>query len=123
MRSEWSVSHGPAANAVATISKAAESNGTHVCNGFAFTFVAGTSAPTAVQVRVYLRDGATGAGTILWEGVMSLAAVAGTSCPAIVVDDIEIRGTLNTAMTAEFSAAGGANTFEAVSMYGYTIHS
>lgn len=117
----WSVYHAPAANNAATISKAAVTNGTHVCTGFMATLSTGASAPTAIQVSVALRDGATGAGTILWTGVIAVPATAGVSAHPIVVTGVELKGTQNTAMTFEFSATAGANTIESVSMCGYTV--
>lgn len=116
----WSVVHAPAANTQATASKAAGgANVRHICTGILATFVAGAVAPTAVQVTVVVRDGATGSGTIIWTGVMALPAVAGQSAAPIMHDDLTLVGTLNTAMTVEFIAAGGANTVEAVSIQGY----
>src|SRR5690242_9481224 len=69
----WSVVHAPAANNQATASKAAGAAGVrHVCTGITATLAAGASAPTAVNVNVAVRDGATGAGTVLWQAVLSL---------------------------------------------------
>lgn len=117
----WAIVHTPAVNTAATISKAAGAAGLkHVCNAISATFVAGTSAPTAVVVSVALRDGATGAGTILWQANMALPATAGATANPILLTDLCIQGTAATAMTLEFSAAGGANTFENVSLVGYT---
>ncbi len=65
-------------------------------------------------------DGASGGATHLWEGVMSIPATAG-EIRGITRSDLWLVGTAATAMTAEFSAAGGANTFESVSMEGLTI--
>lgn len=118
---QWSVVHAPAANTQATISKAAGAAGVrHVCTGISATFVAGATAPVAVQVTVNVRDGATGAGTIIWTGVLSLPATAGSSAFPIHLSGLNLVGTAATAMTIEFSAAGGANTVEAVALQGYS---
>lgn len=118
----WTKTHAPAANTQATASKAAAGAGIrNVCTGILVTLVAGSTAPAAVQVTVNLRDGATGAGTVLWSAVMSLPATAGGSAAPIALSGLWIEGTENTAMTLEFSAAGGANTVEAVAMQGDTV--
>lgn len=116
---EWAINHVPAVNVAATISKAARAGFIHVCTGFVVTAVAGTSAPTATVVTWELRDGATGAGTILLSGKIGIPATAGAVNVPVVLSGAEIPGTVNTAMTLEFTAAGGANTFETVSLFGY----
>lgn len=116
---EWSVKHTPAANTVATISKAAVATQRHVCTGFTAS-VASDGTVTPANLLVTLRDGATGAGTILQAISLSLIATAGTSA-VYGVSGLNIIGTLNTAMTIEFAAAGGANTYENVSMTGYSV--
>lgn len=117
----WSIVHTPAANTQATISRAAAGAGLkHVCVGLSATFVAATTAPAAIQVSVALRDGASGAGTILWQANMSLPATGGASSQPIQLTELFIPGTANTAMTLEFSVAGGANTLENVALMGYT---
>ena len=119
----WTVVHQPAAATQATASKAAGGAGvSHVCTAICATFVVGTTAAGAAsQVVVNLRDGATGAGTVLWSGVMALPTAVGSACPPIVLSGLNIKGTANTAMTLEFGAAGSTNTFEAVSISGYDI--
>lgn len=118
---QWSVVHAPAANTQATASRAAKAGFRHVAQTVTATLVAGASAPTAVQVTVNLRDGATGAGTVIWSGVMSVPATAGQSSQPLVLSGLNLVGSVNTAMTLEFSAAGGANTVEAVTLTGYDI--
>lgn len=116
---DWSVEHRPAVNTAATISRTALTGQRHVCTSITATLVAGTTAPAAVQVDVVLRDGASGAGTVLWSARVALEAVAGKVAPPIVLPGLNIEGSINTAMTLEFTAAGGGNTFEGVSMQGY----
>lgn len=118
---DWTQVHEPAANVQATTSKAAGAAGVrHVCTGITATIVATTVAPSAVQLVVRLRDGASGAGTVIWAAVMSLPATAG-AMNGVTRTGLFIRGTAATAMTLEFSGAGGANTIEAVSMEGVDI--
>jgi hypothetical protein len=117
----WAVTHTPAANTQATASQASAGSGIkNVCTGILVTLAAGASAPTAVNGTVNLRDGATGAGDVLWSATLSLAAVAGDNAPAIALSGLWIEGTAATAMTLEFAAAGGANTVQSVAMTGTT---
>ena len=106
----------PAVNTRASSTRGASIAGTrHVCTGITAVLAAGAVAPTAVQLDVRLRDGVLDTGTILWQSVISLPATAG-AMNGITRSGIWIPGTAATAMTLEFSAAGGANTFESVSM-------
>lgn len=116
----WSIKHRPAANTIATISKAAGAAGVkHVCTGFMVTF-ASLGAPTPEIIGIQIRDGATGAGTIIWEGSISLPAVAGES-KWIGMTGLWLVGTAATAMTIETDAAGGANDYLSVSLQGVSI--
>lgn len=117
----WAITHQPAANTVATISKAAEAGQVHVIRGWSATLVGGASAPTAGTVTIAVRDGATGAGTIKAGAGMSIPAIAGITCPPWVVCDTYVTCTANTAATIEFSGASGANTVQSVSMWGETM--
>lgn len=118
----WTKNHFPAANTQATASQTAAGVGVkNVCTGVTIALASSsTTAPAAIQVSVALRDGASGAGTVLWGAVIALPAVAG-AMTAIVRSGIWVIGSANTAMTLEFSAAGGANTIESVSMEGTTV--
>lgn len=112
----WSVKHTPSTATQATISKAAANGNRHVCTSLTAVISAGATAQTTI-IFVRLRDGATGAGTIVWEMPIT--------CPAndtrgISITDLHISGSSNTAMTLEFSAAGAAATQQSVSMTGYT---
>lgn len=112
---DWSVHSDPAAATQATITRAAGAAGVrHICTSISATFSAGATAGAAV--KVYLRDGITGAGAILWSG--SLAVPIGGS-QNIVISDLSIVGLAATAMTLEFAAAGAAGTFQNVSLTGY----
>lgn len=114
---EWAVNHTPAAGVKATITKAAGAGAIrHVCKSIAFNLAAIGAIAGGVQVN--LRDGATGAGTILWS--MTLApGIAGTNIP-VTLGDLNIVGSAATAMTLEFSAAPGGADFESVAMTGYS---
>lgn len=76
----------------------------------------GAAATAQPVVQVNLRDGATGAGTIIrsWQ----LAGPVNTnSC--IAESGLNITGSANTAMTIEFAAATAANTQATVNASGY----
>lgn len=99
----WSVPSAPAVSLQASASKAAGAAGVrHVCTDIEFGFSAGT-AVAAATVTVNLRDGVTGAGTILktWQFALPAATVAPFS---INLSGLSIPGTAATAMTLEFSA-------------------
>ena len=113
----WSVSSFPAVNNQATASRAAGGAGVrHILTSLHFSIAAGATASGIVQCQI--RDGGTGAGTIIWSG--ALAVPIGDS-REISLSGLSLVGTANTAMTIEFSAAGGATTQESVSMTGYSV--
>lgn len=115
---DWSVTHAPAANTQATITKAAGASGVrHVCTSVSATFAAGASAPTAAVGTLNLIDGATG-GTPIASWIIGVEATAGRTTP-FVITGLNIVGTAATAMTLEFAAAGGANTYQSVAMTGH----
>ena len=117
----WTAIHVPAANTQATITQAAGGVGIrNVCTELTIMLVATATAPTAVNVQVNLIDGASAGTTYLWRATISLPATAGASS-GIVKNNVWFEGTANTALTLEYSGAGGANTIESVSMSGLTI--
>ena len=112
----WAVTHSPAANVQASATKsAAGANQKHHATAVTASFGAGATAGAAIQVN--LRDGATGAGAILWSCIM--AAPANTA-QSVTIADIDIAGSANMAMTLEFTAAGGLTTVQSVTLTGYT---
>jgi|SRR5215472_8316158 len=115
----FTVTNNPAANTMASATHAAVTGKGHICNTIHCTFNAGGVAPTAIQVSMVLRDGATGVGTVLWSSQMALPAVAGQASPVLEQSGLAIQGTAGNAMTLEFTAAGGANTFETVALTGF----
>jgi len=117
----WDVQNVASANTQATATQAAAGAGIrNVCVGFTVTLAATSTAPVAVNLTVAVIDGATGGTTYLWRTTISLPATAG-AISAFVRSGVWMPGTANTAMTIEFSAAGGANTIESVTMEGTTV--
>lgn len=114
-RHEWSINHIPATNLQATITRAANALGRHIITSITAT-LSGASAAGAVK-SIFLRDGVSGAGPIIWSA--TVLNLAGDS-KAISLTNLNIQGSKNTAMTLEFNAAGGTGTFESVALTGYT---
>lgn len=116
----WAISNVAAANTAATVSKAAGSAAQrHVCTGFQVT-MSSLGAPTPEVIVFQIRDGATGAGTVIWSGSISLPAVAGTST-SCGLTGLWLVGTAATAMTIETAQGGGANDYISVNLQGVTI--
>jgi hypothetical protein len=115
----WGVVHTPTSATQATASKTAGGSGVqHVASSISFSLaVDGSHAQTAIQVN--LRDGATGAGTILWS--MTVLKAAAEALTTFHASNLNLVGTANTAMTLEFSAAGVTGSVESVALTGYDI--
>lgn len=122
--SNWSVTNAPAVNVIASVTKAAAgANRRNVCLSLDASITINTAVGAAPgSFLVVLRDGATGAGTILWSSrcYFSLGA-AFSDISKIQAQGLFIVGSVNTPMTLEFQAAGGTNVFETVAMTGFVI--
>lgn len=117
----WTEIHRPAANTKATITRAAGAAGVkNVCTAITVVLAATAAAPTAVNLNVSLIDGVSGETVYLWGATLSIPAVAGATT-GVSLSNLFLPGTAETAMTLEFSAAGGANTIESVWMSGTTV--
>jgi len=116
--STWSVTNTPAANTQATTSRAA---GGGTVRHVATSVTACLASDTATAVgpfAVHLRDGATGAGTVLRTWFFNIAIAEDAQC--INLSGLNMTGSANTAMTLEFTAAAGAATLETVTLTGYS---
>jgi len=113
--STWSVTN--SANAGTPSASKAAGGGTvrHVATSISICVGAAGTAQPVVQVN--LRDGATGAGTIIrsWQ----LAAPANDSA-CNDLSGLNMTGSANTAMTIEFAAATAAATQASVNLTGYS---
>ena len=117
----WSKSHVPAVGVAATITQPAPGPGyKNVVRNLTAILAGGTSAPTAVNVSVSVINGTTATTDFLWRATLSCAATAGV-VNGVSPNPLMLVGTDNTATTIEFSAAGGANTFESVTMSGIIV--
>lgn len=116
---QWAVSSTPAAGTQGSAVKAAGGAGIrHIANAVDYGYGATTALAAAAQRLLNLRDGASGAGTVLL--ALSIPVPAATIL-ATNNDALEGRahpGTAATAMTAEFDASQ-ANLFESVAITGY----
>lgn len=113
----FNIYHTPVAATQATITQAAAAAGVrNVCSGISASLcTVGTAQAAAVQLN--LRDGASGAGTILWSQTFSFGT---TTMLSVNLTGLCIYGSAATAMTLEFSGAGVTASFESVTLTGYT---
>ncbi len=113
---DWSINHTPAAATQATITKAAGAAGVrHVCTSISATLATiGTAQSSAIVLS--LRDGTTGAGTILWS---KQAVLPANALWEVNISNLNIVGTAATGMTLEFGAAGATASFSSVALTGY----
>lgn len=116
----WQVINAPAVSTQATASKAAGGVGVrHVADCVTVSAGAAT-APAATVLTINLRDGATGAGTVLWTTQITAGATA-TNHGNVAFCGLNLIGTANTAMTLEFSALL-TNENESVTLTGYDVN-
>lgn len=110
-------------NVTDTDSGATQSTATRAAGGGTVRHVATTvticrgDTSAAAPALIHLRDGASGAGTILRSWVIGVAAGL-SRCEQIA--GLNITGSANTAMTIEFAAAGAASSISTVSLSGYS---
>jgi hypothetical protein len=117
-QSAWSLTNTSAANGQATASKAAgAANIRHVCTMISGQLV-GDATGNADFAIINLRDGATGAGTVLASFRVALATGANGVGTPFTLNGFWV-GTAATAMTIEMSAAGATHTIGIVNATGY----
>jgi len=119
--SRWALTSQPAVSTQATVSRAAGTGTTrHVADCVTFSGMATTAPAAAAQIQINLRDGATGAGTVIWSHQLFIAASASQLVTPFSVCGLAEQGSSATAMTLEFSAAV-TNLFESVTLSGYDV--
>ena len=109
-----SVTSSPGVSTQASASVGAGDNVRFVADEICFS-AGSTTAPALTQLNVNLRDGASGAGTVLMSFVVVIPAAAGQNQAPFCKAGLSVAGTKNTAMTAEWSAAL-TNLFEHVTL-------
>lgn len=117
--SRWSVTSNPAASSQATASIAAEGGVRHVVDCVAFS-AGSTTAPALTALTINLRDGATGAGTIIWTYEVIIANATGQNVVPHSLCGLALPGTTNTATTLEWSASL-TNLIESASFSGTNV--
>ncbi len=118
--SRWTVVGSPALSAQATASKAAGGAGVrHVvdCIGFSASSV---TAPALTALTINLRDGASGAGSVIRSYSVAISATTGQNLSPQEFCGLNLVGTAATAMTFEFSA-GLTNLQQVVNISGYDV--
>lgn len=114
--STWSVTSTPAVATQATASRAAGGGSVrHVAQSVTVCIAAGATAQ--VPILVHLRDGATGAGTILRTWAFAQPINTGSCAFEELLNQ---TGSANTAMTIETAAATGATVQGTVTLGGYS---
>lgn len=117
--SRWSKVSTPAVSTQASASIAAEASVRHVADCVSFS-AGSTTAPALTKLNLNLRDGATGAGTIIKSWTIVIPAATGQNAGPYSFCGLNLAGTTNTAMTAEFSALV-TNLFEDVTLTGFNL--
>lgn len=112
----WTLHGNDTVNPV-SLTRAAVAGTRHVLRTILAVFGAGSGIAASRFVHLYVRDGASGAGGILWEAFVSVPNAAG-SCTIVELSGLSVVGSVNTAMTVEFSASF-ADTYESISATGY----
>lgn len=112
--SEWTALSAPAAATRASASIAAAGAG--IRRVLDSILVSVSCAAAQAETELQIRDGATGAGTVIWQAGIILP-INGTAI--IALSDLGIIGSANTAMTLEFVAAPAATNFQRCNMSGY----
>lgn len=119
----WYVAANTALTAAQTTSaaKLAGASGVkHVATGV-HALIYGDSTGNADQVTLVLRDGATGAGTIVASWQLKLATGANTIGTLVDVAGLAIVGTSATGMTLEITGASATHSIVTCSLYGYDV--
>lgn len=110
--SEGVVTSAPAVGVQAIATSGAVAGRKYICRSISLSLAAQAGVVAGV-VRVFLRDGAAGVGTVIWDGIMAVNA-AGVA-DHIFLSGLCIDGTIGNAITLEF-LAGFANAFETASL-------
>lgn len=116
--STWTVVNTVSAATTAASASKASGGGTvrHVATGITICYV--DTAIATAPVLVHLRDGATGAGTIIRSWLMSVPVAGQTQCESVT--GLNMSGSAATAMTLEFAAATAATSSKTVTLTGYS---
>jgi hypothetical protein len=117
--SRWTVVSAPAVSTLASASLAAEASVRHVADCVIFSG-GSTTAPALTNLTINLRDGATGAGTVIASWNVTVSNTTGQNVAPFSACGLNLVGTTNTAMTLEYSSLL-LNLFESVTLTGYNV--
>lgn len=114
-QSDWGLANTPAANTIATVTRAAGGVGTrHIITGLAASVF--DAAGTLPLQRVRITSGAE-----VWTVYLGAQnTLALNAAYPIALSDLSIVCPDNTAVTMDFTTVPGANNFQTVSLQGYT---
>lgn len=111
--SGWNATSAPASGTQASAVQAAAPGLRHICTGVTFSWSASV-APAATVLTLTILDGAT----VVWTATIFIPAAVGGG--SLVVPSLNLQGTTNQSMTAQFSA-GLTSLNESVSVQGYDL--
>jgi hypothetical protein len=109
----WNATSAPATGNQGQAVQAAAPGLRHICTGLTFTWSASV-APVATVLTVTVLDNAA----VIWTATIFIPAAVGQG--SLIIPNLNLQGTTNTSMTAQFSA-GLASLNESVSMQGYDL--
>jgi len=114
--SEWSLNNGPAVGVQATATHAATPGQRHVVTSATFTIF---NFNAAGGVYIVVRDGASGVGAIIWQGLISSPATTGQSNNLVIPFGSDgLRGGYGNQLTIEY-LNGQGNVQQTISGNGY----
>ncbi len=117
----WSATHNPGAGLQATAGRVAGAAGVrHVADCISYSLAASVVGVTTQLQTAVLRDGATGAGTILWQKSHYVPNTAANHATETVCG-LNIVGSAATAMTGEFIANGVTAEVQVFNISGYDV--
>jgi hypothetical protein len=117
-RAPWRLTAAGAGGGIASATQASAGAGLkNVLKGLSFSIVA-AGAVTAEKVTLVVRDGAAGAGTIIWQMDVEVVAAAAINIAQHTVSGLHLEGTAATAMTVESNDPTDTDIFITVNAHG-----
>lgn len=124
--SRWSVVSTPAAATNASASIASEASVRHVVDCISFSATASGGAVTLAPWTFNVRDGAAGAGNIIWQysvgGPIGVNVTGAQIVAPHTACGLNLVGTTATAMTFEFSTNAVTNLVTSASISGFNVN-
>lgn len=114
----WALNSYPSATVSASITQGVSGNmaTTGLVNRLrALTVSVAASGSVQAPLKVVVRDGASATGSIIWSATLAAAA---NSVASIVLNNLDLRSSIGSSLTVEFTAGGSTNVQQAVSASG-----